>query len=249
MTAYSVRYNASNQKEIVIRSLFFMAILYIFSKLWAATTFSDQLLHSKMLWYLQFTEIIILSIPAIQVDIENDIRSGDIVYHLLKPVTYLWLKIADAVGAFLFRFLILSIVGAPFCFYLSNYLPPLHTLFITSFLAALAGLVFILFHITIGLTAIRLEDSSPVYWIWQRSSFLFGGMLLPLSYYPWYLQYISYVLPFAALLYAPARLMLYFCLEDCLIALIGIVFWGCIAYLCATWLFRRLLYSLKVNGG
>lgn len=249
MIAYSFRYNASNQKEIVVRSLFFMTILYIFSKLWASTQFSDPFLHSKMLWYLEITEIIILSIPLIQVEIENDIRSGDIIYHLLKPVTYLWLKIADAVGAFLFRFLILTVVGVPFCFYLSDYLPPLSTLCITTSIASLAGLVLVLFHISIGLTAIRLEDSSPIYWIWQRSSFLFGGMLLPLSYYPWYLQYISYSLPFAALLYNPARLMLHFCLEDCLIALVGIVLWGCIAYIVAAWLYRLLLRSLKVNGG
>lgn len=249
MTLYSLFHNGKNRKEIFVRSLFFIAILYIFSKLWQATQFSNQANQQLMVWYLMITELITLSIPLIQVDIENDIRSGDVVYQLLKPVNYLWLKISDSIGAFFFRFFTLMLIAIPFCTYLSGTFPSI--LFLTASLltAVLAGLVFILFQTAIGLSAFKLQDSTPLFWIWQRSSFLFGGMLLPLDFYPWYLKSISFCLPFAALLYSPARLILDFNIEFFFIAIGGIFFWGFIAMILSRCLFFSLLKSLKINGG
>lgn len=249
MVGYSLANNRKNHKEILIRSLFFIAILYIFSKLWAATQFSNPENMQLMVWYLAITELIILSIPLVQVDIENDIRSGDVVYQLLKPVSYLWLKISDSVGAFLFRFLVLAAIAFPVCIALSGTLPSLMLLAASFFSALLAGFVFIFFHTAIGLTAFIFQDSSPIFWVWQRCSFLFGGMLLPLDFYPSYLQTIASVLPFASLLYKPANLLLHFSVGEFLFTVGAIVFWGASAVFLTYRLYERLMRSLKVNGG
>jgi ABC-2 type transport system permease protein len=202
-----------------------------------------------MIWYLSVTELIVLSIPLIQIDIENDIRSGDVVYQLLKPIHYLWLKISECIGAFLFRFTVLMLIAIPFCTYLSGSMPPIHILFAVYLTAGLAGLVFVLFHTTIGLIAFKLQDSTPIFWVWQRCSFLFGGLVIPLDFYPSYLKIASYFLPFASLLYAPARLIIEFNTKNFLIVLGGLLFWGLIALFLATRLYIRMLKSLKVNGG
>lgn len=249
MVFYSLLHNGKNRKEIFVRSSFFLAILYIFSKLWQATEFSNAANQQSMIWYLSVTELIVLSIPLIQVDIENDIRSGDIVYQLLKPINYLWLKISDCIGAFLFRFTVLMLIAIPFCAYLSDFIPPLHILFAVYLIAGMAGLVFILFHTTIGLLAFKLQDSTPIFWVWQRCSFLFGGLVIPLDFYPSYLKTASYFLPFASLLYGPARLIFEFNAENFLIVLGGLLFWGLIALFLASGLYIRMLKSLKVNGG
>jgi ABC-2 type transport system permease protein len=249
MIGYSLANNRKNHKEILIRSLFFVAILYIFSKLWAATQFSNPENSQLMVWYLALTELIILSIPLVQVDIENDIRSGDIVYQLLKPVSYLWLKISDSVGAFLFRFLILGAIAFPLCIALSGTVPSLALLIASFFSALLAGFVFIFFHTAIGLTAFIFQDSSPIFWLWQRCSFLLGGMLLPLDYYPSYLQWIASVLPFSSLLYKPAKLLLECSVEQFLFTILAIIFWGAFALFLTYQLYGRLLRSLRINGG
>lgn len=249
MIFFSLLHNGKNRKEILVRSSFFLIILYVFSKLWQATQFADGTNPQSMIWYLFITELITLSIPLVQIEIENDIRSGDVAYQLLKPVSYLWLKISESIGAFIFRYLILMVIGIPFCIYLSEFVPPLHILLTTYILAGIAGLAFILFHTTIGLLAFKLQDSSPIFWIWQRSSFLFGGLLIPLDFYPWYLKGISYLLPFASLLYAPARLVINFNAENVFIALGGLLFWGLVALFLAKGLYGRMLKSLKINGG
>jgi ABC-2 type transport system permease protein len=234
---------------MIIRSSFYLVILYIFSKLWQATQFTEANSHESMIWYLAITELIVLSIPLIQSEIENDIRSGDIVYQVLKPIDYLWLKVAESTGAFLFRFTVLVTLAIPYCYYLSGVVPKLCILISSLLCAALGTFVFIIFQTAIGLTAFILQDSSPVYWLWQRSSFLFGGMLIPLSFYPVYLKTFAYMLPFASLLYAPARLILDFSINHFFITLAGISFWGLIAFMLSNYLYYQLLKSLKVNGG
>jgi ABC-2 type transport system permease protein len=246
---YSFLHNGKNRKEILVRSLFFITILYIFSKLWQATQFSSASNPQTMIWYLSVTELIVLSIPLIQVDIENDIRSGDIIYQLLKPINYLGLKIFECIGAFLFRFIVLTLISIPFCTFLSGYTPPLSLLCSVYLIAGVSGLVFILFHMTIGLLAFKLQDSSPLFWVWQRCSFLLGGLVIPLDFYPTFLRKIAFFSPFASLLYAPARLIIELNVEKVLFVLAGLLFWGSIALFLASWLYSRMLKSLKVNGG
>lgn len=246
---YSFLHNGKNKKEILIRSLFFLVILYIFSKLWQATQFFNILNQESMIWYLSVTELIVLSIPLIQVDMENDIRSGDIVYQLIKPINYLWIKISDCIGAFLFRFTFLLLIAIPFCIYLSDFIPSFHILFISYLTAIAAGLIFILFHAIIGLLSFKLQDSTPIFWVWQRCSFLFGGLIIPLDFYPPYLKNAFYVFPFASLLYGPARSVLAFNSKNFFITIFGLVFWGITALLLASWLYSRMLKSLKINGG
>jgi len=249
MIFFSVVHNGNNRKEIIVRSLFFMVILYIFSNLWKITQFSNEADHHLMVWYLAVTELIMLSVPLVQVDIENDIRSGDVVYQLLKPVNYLFLKLADSLGALIFRFLVLAVITVPYCTYLSGFTPPPLLLAGTLLSALIAGIVFVIFHMMIGLTAFKLQDSTPIFWVWQRSGFLFGGMLLPLDYYPWYLKAFCAFLPFSALLYKPANLILHFSYLEYVSVLSGLLFWGAVGAICMNSLYLSMLKSLRVNGG
>ncbi len=202
-----------------------------------------------MIWYLSVTELIILSVPLIQVDIENDIRSGDVAYLLLKPISYLGIKISESIGAFLFRFIVLLFISIPFCTYLSGFTPQTFTLCVTYLLASLAGIVFIFFQAVIGLLAFKLQDAGPVFWIWQRCSFLFGGLLIPLDFYPSYLKTAAYFLPFASLLYAPAHIIFELNPINVLITVAGLLFWGAFAVILGLRLYTQMLKSLRINGG
>ena len=68
-----------------------------------------------------------------------------------------------------------------------------------------AGVVSVFFHAAIGCAAFWLQDASPVYWIWQKFNFVLGGLILPLSLYPEWLQKVAYLSPFSALLNGTGR--------------------------------------------
>lgn len=238
-----------NQKEIVIRCLFYLVILFIFSRLWQATAFAEPAQSRGLLWYLAVTELIVMAPPPIQVEIEADIRSGDIVYQLIRPIDYLWLKVAEASGACLFRFLALMVAGLPWCALLAGQAPPPGPLLASLTTALLAALVFVLFQALIGLSAFLLQDPAPCYWLWQRASFIFGGMLLPLDFYPELLRKLTLMLPFASLLYAPAKLVMAFSWTGFLVTLAAILIWGLVAAWLAHAFYLKLLAALKINGG
>jgi ABC-type uncharacterized transport system permease subunit len=59
----------------------------------------------------------------------------------------------------------------------------------------------------IGLLDVWGQYARPVYWIWQKSLFVLGGLMLPLSLYPSWMQKLAAVTPFPAMVYLPATMV------------------------------------------
>ena len=45
-------------------------------------------------------------------------------------------------------------------------------------------------------------------WIYQKFIFILGGFLIPLDFYPDWLQVIAKALPFSAMIYGPSKLFI-----------------------------------------
>lgn len=235
------------------RALFYVIVLLVFSYIWKALTAAGSFSaaeSSSMLWYLALTEWIILSAPLVHLEIERDVRSGDIAYHLSRPVSYLTMRIAEGFGAFLFRLIVLGLVGFSFAWLYTGTLPerPVGLLYVLP-LGVLAGMVYAVFLASIGLSAFWLQDSTPLAWVWQKLGFIFGGLIFPLSIYPEWLQSLSSYTPFYFLLYGPAQAAVKADAALALRSFLGLLFWGLVA-----WGLLRLLYlkgqsQLQVNGG
>ena len=58
----------------------------------------------------------------------------------------------------------------------------------------------------IGLAAFVSEDVSAFDWIYQKLLFILGGMLIPIDFFPAWLQKVAQALPFQYAMYGPARL-------------------------------------------
>jgi ABC-2 type transport system permease protein len=71
----------------------------------------------------------------------------------------------------------------------------------------LAFLVDFLAYLVIGLGAFWLENTSGLTIIYSRANMMLGGMMLPLTLFPERLQRALDHLPFAQVIYGPARLL------------------------------------------
>ena len=60
----------------------------------------------------------------------------------------------------------------------------------------------------IGLAAFLVEDVASFMLIYQKLVFILGGFLIPLQFYPEWLQTIAKALPFAAMIYGPSQLFI-----------------------------------------
>ena len=243
--------HGSNQRDVLIRSAFYFVIVYIISSLWAMTRSDTGSFNGEVfIWYIAITELIVLSNPLIYFDIECDIRSGNVVYYLTRPMHYITFRICENIGAYCYRFLFLGIGGILFCYLLNpKGMPSLSHLTVTYLMAFLAGIVLLICHTMIGLSAFKFQDCTPLFWLWQRSSFLLGGLLLPLDFYPSFLQKIAKWTPFEALLYGPESLIYHNSFEYLSLVFAKLCCWGAISLFCCYAYYHRAIKQLEVNGG
>ena len=94
----SAREAGRERSELYGRMVFFAVILGVFSSLWRAVAEAGMPVtaHPKSLvWYLAATEWILLSAPPVHVDIEGEVRRGDVTYQLVRPLSYVTALIAQ----------------------------------------------------------------------------------------------------------------------------------------------------------
>jgi len=234
------------------RFVFYGVILFIFSRLWlvVGNKITGELSATDMVWYLSFTELIVLSTPLLHMDIEEDIRSGNIAYLFIRPTNYIFKLFSEGMGQFCARMLVLLLAGFLFPLLFTGKLPS-HPLALAVFppLALMAGGLYILIQICVGLSAFWLQDSSPVQWVTQKFLFILGGMILPLSMYPMWAQKLANLTPFPAMLALPATGAL---LLDgsLLLNVVGkLILWFVLLSLLALGIFRQCEKNLSINGG
>jgi ABC-2 type transport system permease protein len=241
--------------ELIGRSILIVPFMWIFFQLWNVTfnaagsdVISGMTLYSTM-WYLMMAETIELSRPALARTISDNVKDGSIAYLLNKPYNFLLYQFSTSMGETLFRALINAVFGSAIVWWLVGP-PPGVTGWLFAFIAVLGTWV-LNFCITalIGLSAFVVEDVAPFMWIYQKFIFILGGFLIPLDFYPQWLQVIAKALPFSAMIYGPAKLFIAPTWE--LLATVIITQLAWIISLGATLViaYRRGVTYLTVNGG
>lgn len=192
---------------------FFVLILSIFAAVFDATPVAEAgiagLTSAHLIWYLTMTEIIVLA-PGYPVRaIESDIQSGDIAAGLLRPVPYGIGYLAEQWGTTLYRILVMSNAGCAAAYLLSGvWLLPWPAIPLALIAVSLACAMIVVVGLPIGYASVWFGASGPTFLIWQKSLFVLGGLMLPLSLYPDAFGAFARTTPFAAILYAPASVVL-----------------------------------------
>ena len=96
---------------------------------------------------------------------------------------------------------------------------------------------------------IPAKDCMPVYWIWQKSAFILGGLFLPIEVYPAWLQKIAFWSPFSAMMHGPGRMAFGWQPEEAGLIALKLIAWLGIGSALVIWTQRRGLRVLDINGG
>lgn len=209
----SAKSNTAYLGEVGSRVIFLGVILFIFLRLWQVTysetgaTELGGLTLAQMLWYLAVTESIILSAPRVSQVVDQDVRTGQLAVHLLKPLSYPLYCLGNSLGERSVRFFLNLSVGL---FMVLFFAGPIDLRFESVLFLLLAlPLAFVLDFLAnflIGLFAFWLEDTTGLMLIYSRITMILGGMLIPIELFPEYMQPWLKVLPFASIVYGPARM-------------------------------------------
>jgi ABC-2 type transport system permease protein len=241
--------------ELVGRSLMIIPFMWIFYQLWKVTYSAagadviSGLSLRDMLWYLMLAETIELGRPPIARTMSENVKDGSIAYILNKPYDFLWYQFSTAMGETIFRALLNALFGGLTVWFLVG--GPNHPEGFLIAIPAILGAWVLHFCINamIGLSAFVVEDVSAFTWIYQKLAFIFGGMLIPLDFYPQWLQVIAKAMPFASAIYAPSRLFVTPSVALFINVMSLQLIWILVLSVILAVVYRRGLTQLTVNGG
>jgi ABC-2 type transport system permease protein len=260
VAALAFRQRLEERAALWGRMLFYFIILLTYSRLWqavlgepgAASSSGPHGTHpsaASYVWYLAVTEWIVLSQPTVWLDIEADVRSGDVAYRLSRPISYAGARLAEAFGDLALRLLVLGACGLAFARWLSGEWPSGAGLGLALLVCPLASVVLLLAHVAIGLCAFWFHDCTSIYLIWQKLMFVLGGLMLPLDIYPAGFRALASYTPFAALLFRPGRLMLEAAPGNALRLVAELIGWGLLGACVVVRLERRARANITLHGG
>jgi ABC-2 type transport system permease protein len=242
-----------NYKMLIGLSIFLITCLVIFAHLWkvvAANSGKIHLLPDELLWYIAFNEWLLVALPDVQDDMEEDLRSGRLAYLLPRPISYLGSIFFEGVGTLSARLIVLGLITFVFTWLRVGNIPFSWAGFLIILaISFVAGCVAIIFKMVVGISAFWVQQVDPFHWIWEKLLFTLGGLMLPLIIYPGWLQKIAYATPFPAILGDRSALAIDFTWDHAFRVTSLLLFWGLIGISFLVLLYRKGLKIVNVEGG
>ena len=241
--------------ELIGRSLMIIPFMWIFYQLWnvtfsaAGTDVINGMTLPATMWYLMMAETIELSRPALARTISDNVKDGSIAYLLSKPYSFLLYQFSNSMGETIFRAFMNALLGSIMVWWMVGSPPGLTSWAFAAI--AILGAWILNFCITclIGLSAFLVEDVAPFMWIYQKFVFILGGFLIPLDFYPNWLQVIAKALPFSAMIYGPSKLFIEPTWELLAQVMLMQTLWIATLGTALAFSYRRGVAYLTVNGG
>jgi ABC-type uncharacterized transport system permease subunit len=204
--ALGMRRNFANWPILMGRALFYLVAITVLTSLWdrvAAQHVAGALTlpPGGITLYFGTTEWITLSIAAIHLRLEDDIRFGALEPHLLRPKPYLLQRIAEALGDSFGRLIGIGIAALAALLLSGRALPPPAAFACVAVLGVFGTAIGVLLMAIVGLCAFWVRRVLPPYLIMQKSLFLLGGLFAPISLYPGWFFHAAVMTPFAANLF------------------------------------------------
>jgi ABC-2 type transport system permease protein len=194
-------------------------------------------------------EAIELSRPRFAEIIAQSVKDGSIAYLLNKPYDFMLYQMSINAGDTILRIVLSSFFGSILLIFMVGF-PPKALGWLLAIIAVGAGwLINFLITSIIGLSAFITEDVTPFMWIYQKFIFILGGMMIPLDFYPNWLQRISKATPFAFIMYGPARLFVSPNISRFIELLLGQLGWIITLGFFVTLIYKKGLRRLEINGG
>lgn len=247
----AARQASSERGELYGRALFFAAILAVFDALWRAIAQAGMPLSAEpaqLVWYLAASEWVMLSAPARHLEIQEEVRRGDVAYQLPRPVSFTRAAFAQCVGSLMVRAPVLGGVAFACAFVFTGTAPPLGVLGWLLPFGLVASLLLSTLYLAMGLLAFWLTDATPLYWVLGKLLFILGGLMLPLELYPPWLQSVARLTPFPYLLAGPAGFLVHGT-SGALGLAVRLIAWAGASCALIEVLFWRARRSLALGGG
>lgn len=210
--ANSIKKSLAYRTDTFIRMLAaffsFIVLFYLWTTIYGQGNQIGNYSLKQIITYYVFVVIFELLIMSIDISwaIGEEIKNGQIIGSVLKPIDYLKYKFAQAVGVLLYRLVLFVPILLVIIFLFRSYSTQVESGVIYVIFALLALLSFVLYFLIYFIAGVitfwTADYHGPLYTFFTIISFM-QGALLPLDLMPNWLSEISQWLPFKFLFFVP----------------------------------------------
>lgn len=196
------------------QGLIVIVFIFVFAQLWRVTFRAQNtdviggLTLNMTIWYFVWAELVQLAKINPVRTIQDEVKDGTLAYTLGRPYHYILYHFFFGLGNVLVRMVVIFVFGGAVALLTAGLLETfrLETLPLVLLVTLLAFILDYCVLASIGLLAFFVEDTSAFRLIYQKISFVIGGLLLPVDFLPHNIQGVVRVLPFNLVSYAPSKL-------------------------------------------
>jgi len=182
----------------------------------------------------------------------RQVRSGDIVFELMRPVDFMWLTLFKAMGKSLNRFVFISL-PLIVIFLLGDILilssDPVRWLYFF----ALVGIGYVIafeMQFLMGLMAFFIGYNISIIWTVDLVLQILSGLLLPLHFFPEQISKLLMAMPFRHIFYTPAQVFVgHAKLNEIPGFLLSALMWAVVLGIINYLVYKRAEQKLSIAGG
>lgn len=232
----------------IIRVLVIITMFKAIYKLWniSNTTYTLE----QVSWWLIFVQALVTSRPPIGDDISQEVKSWKISNYLLNPISYIGYKFIVNFTQYSYNLIINLSIGLVLWFI---YLGWIHTSFywVLWWLVLLIWSMFVQYFafFIIWLFSFYIEDIAWIRMIYNFLDRLFGWNILPIPFFPMFIQNIIYLSPFAYTGYTSGLIFSKFEADKFLYYILVQLFWIVVYFVIIKLMYRNARKHLVVNWG
>ncbi len=244
--------------DFILGNITIVLFFYILIQVWMVTV-GEGVAHlggegftwSQLIWFLAGGQILYFSVQTeAQLEIQNDVLSGNIVVAMARPYDYLLYRFSSVMAHTFLSFFVAFPAAFIVAWVASGTIEttPLGVVaFVLGFL--LRTLLFFSLQAIAGLLSFWIEKSTAFVWVIGLLILTFGGGVVPIGLWPVWAQKAVEYTPFPVMMYYPARLLVDpdpTVIVETLVR--GGIWLGILGGIVAL-IYGRALRRLDVNGG
>jgi len=185
-------------------------------------------------------------------EIQERVRTGDIAMEMLRPYDYPLRMFFTDLGSIFFYFLTAVLPLYTLLFLILNPIRPTTlaqgVLFIVS--ATLGYFIRYCIELTFGLFTFWLVETGGVEDIFYFSISLFSGSVVPLWFFPNWLEHLAFYLPFQGIYFVPNSIFVgQLSGQALLVSLFTQVFWLAVCYALLRYVWAKASMKIVIQGG
>lgn len=210
-----------------------------------------NLTAAQLIWYMAMTEYVLFICASYGFkEVQNDFMSEQMYLSLLRPYRTSLVRMSLWAGESLVRGACLFFPVMLFTTWLAGgyILTPLHSVGLLLSLPLSAVITLCAIYV-IGASCLWFVQSEPACWIWYKSVFLFGALVVPLSFYPSWMFVFAWFTPFPAILSLAGQWALNQPAAFYALAFVHQAFWCAMALLFLRWFDGVVLRKIQAGEG